>query len=139
MKHRLEISDGYDFEAIGLSCHIRDFKLAWLLNKHLGWDLVRETLTVRPTPKADPHPYTAFRFRNQDHHLQYLIIANRGKEGLLVKKLTQFDFFLLVEGYLEMFEKDDCIRTIQQIAEVQLVQLLQSSYFEKLQFQVFDT
>ena len=39
--HTLEIEDEYDFEIIGVSSHEKDYRLAWSLNKTLGWRLVR--------------------------------------------------------------------------------------------------
>lgn len=139
MKHRLDIAEGYEFEAIGLSCHLRDFKLAWLINKHFKWDLVRETLSVKPSQKAEPHRHTSFRFKNEDNHLNFLLIANRGQEGLLIKKLSQFDYFLLAEGYIDMFDKSECMHQLRSIPEIQLTQSLESSFFEKIQYQIFET
>ena len=138
MKHRLDIAEGYDFEALGLSCHLRDFKLAWFLNRHFGWNLIRETLTVRDSPKSEPHQHTCFRYQNEDEHLRYFVLANRGPERTLLKKLSQFDYFLLVEGYLDMFDQAACMSVLRSIREIQLVRPLDNALFEKIQYQVFE-
>ncbi len=138
MKHRLDISDSYEFEAIGLSCHLRDFKLAWLINKHFRWDLVRETLSVKSSPKSEPHHHACFRYADEDTHLRYILISNRSREGLLIKKLKQFDFLLLAEGYIDMFDRSACMHDLRSISEVQLVQAIDNEPFEKVQYQIFD-
>lgn len=136
--HKLDFEPEYDFEVFGISCHLRDFRLAWLLNKTFHWDLIRESINIQERKNQADHSHVAFRYRNENEHLQYILIANRGKDGIIQKKLNQFDYFLFAEGYLDMFDAAACQASMNQLRDVNLVQKLSSDLFEKIQFQLFE-
>ncbi|MCB0381697.1 MAG: IPExxxVDY family protein, partial [Flavobacteriales bacterium] len=39
----LSLEEDYDFALLGISCHTKDYRLCWELNKVLNFDLVRST------------------------------------------------------------------------------------------------
>ena len=52
-KHRLVFDDDYEFLCFGLSCHLKDYKLAWTLNNHFRLELARKTLVVNTKQQAN--------------------------------------------------------------------------------------
>ena len=97
------------FTLFGISCHLRDFRLSYLLNNKLELEFV----------KMDDFQGFSFYFcRDDDHYNSYYILGNRGQEALLLPDLKQTDFFLLVEGPFKKTQKDRLLEKIKGIQHV---------------------
>jgi hypothetical protein len=46
-----------------------------------------------------------FSFNQEDYFRDYYLIANRGKDGLLVEEHKQMDYFFIVKGTIEATER----------------------------------
>jgi hypothetical protein len=110
-KFTLDIEYEYDFELIGISCHLRDYKLCWALNKHLGFNFSRgENLILRQ--KTGPNEFSNFVFEDEDNRLNYSLISNKGSGGFLVPELKHADYLLKVAGTCDSLETTEFLKTI---------------------------
>ena len=73
---------------IAISCHEKDYRLCWRLNKACGLELER----CEPDP-LNPDVTTAYCFYEEDEHVSYLLIANRNDKGWLMPKHKHVDYF----------------------------------------------
>ncbi|MCX6304539.1 MAG: IPExxxVDY family protein [Bacteroidetes bacterium] len=97
------------FTLFGISCHLRDFRLSYLLNNKLELEFV----------KMDDFQGFSFYFcRDDDQYNAYYLLGNRGQEALLLPDLKQTDFFLLVEGPFKKMQKDRLLEKIRGIQHV---------------------
>jgi len=71
-KHRLQLDDEYEFLAFGLSCHLKDYRVAWLLSRALRLDFLR-TMVSPSSNGADSAAYAKFMGKDEDKHLTYII------------------------------------------------------------------
>ena len=47
------------FTLIGISCHVKDYRISYLLNNHLGFDLLKmEDLKITLNNKKDPEEFS---------------------------------------------------------------------------------
>jgi hypothetical protein len=93
----LTIEEDYDFSLIGISCHTKDYRLCWELNKTLNTDLVR-TADYEISKKSEKISFSFYEFIDDANYLEYFLISNRSKNGFLIPEQKKVDFFLMVRG-----------------------------------------
>lgn len=96
---------GSDFEYldafIGISSHLRDYRLAFLINQSLGFVLEKtDDLPAFNTKSEKPSLYSCYTFDDCDKQLKYFLVSNTGSEGLLVPSQKESGYFLLMRGLL---------------------------------------
>ena len=94
--HTLEIEDEYDFEIIGVSSHEKDYRLAWSLNKSMGWRLVRIEDAVAEGKRSTTH-HARFRWTHPVDQTVFTLIDNKTPDGVFMPDMAQFDYILKIE------------------------------------------
>lgn len=136
-KQRLILDDEYDFLSFGLSCHWKDYRVAWLMNRSLNKDFHREVLQI-PGKNGTVDEFTKFVYKDGDAHLNYVLLSNHNEETFLLKGHKQYDFFLLIEGYIDIFDADSFLVSLQAIEGIQFVAPLDSADFKRIQYSLFE-
>ena len=82
-------------DVVGISSHVRDYRLCWALNNALAISLSR-------THGAD----SRYKCRKEESDVSYELLRNRTENGLLIPELKEADFlFFVVHG--EDSEQED--------------------------------
>jgi hypothetical protein len=100
-KSTLRINYDYDFELVGLSSAAKSYKLAWELNEHLQFRLVRQADLNLDFRKGISHTYHQYTFRTA--HSLVRLLRNRPNESedvryFLVPEYPHFDYLLWMRG-----------------------------------------
>ena len=101
-RSKLQISYAFDFRVIGIIAPMREYKLAWALNKQLHWHLVKEADHVLDFKKDQRLVVSHFSFLRQ--HSGYRLFKNRAVEStglakpFLIPERKNYDFWLMVCG-----------------------------------------
>ena len=114
------------FTLIGISCHLKDYRLSYLLNQKLECSFSK---------LEDLQDFSFYYYRDEDRYNTYTLIANRSQESVLVPQLKQTDFLLLVEGEFKKAQKDpvlNAIRTIPNVLTAYEIRLPEIKNFEIL-------
>ena len=135
---KLELDDDYTFLLYGVSCHLKDYRVAWYLNKQLKLDLIRSEVNLK-TGKGDLHPFSLYKSKDEDNHLTFYLLDNYSEDFPLIKQLKQYDFFVIVEGYIDLFDKVDFIERLSRTENFQLVTEEDASVLSKHQFSLFES
>ena len=107
------------FTLIGISCHVKDYRISFLLNKHLGSDFQKmEDLEITLNNKKDAAEFSFYYYPDEDYFNTYYLVANRSQEYVLAPEIKQVDFLLIVEGEFRKAQKDKLIRSIRNIPNV---------------------
>jgi hypothetical protein len=107
------------FSLIGISCHVKDYRISFLLNKHLGYEFLKiEDLKLTLNNKKDPAEFSLYYYSNEDYFNSYYLLANRSQELVLAPEIKQVDFLLIVEGEFKKAQKDKLIKLIRNIPNV---------------------
>ncbi len=107
------------FTLIGISCHVKDYRISYLLNNHLGFDLLKmEDLKITLNNKKDPEEFSLYYYSDEDYFNTYYLVANRNQEFVLAPEIKQVDFLLIVEGEFRRSQKDRLIRSVRNIPNV---------------------
>ncbi len=109
----------HGFRVFSLNISAEDFKVAYLLNRNLGINLVRETdLMVYPDEKSEPVPFSFFHYNRNKQTCYYLIHNLKDHRPLLN------EFFLLINGFFTEANANSLIASVSQIPEVLAVNQL---------------
>jgi hypothetical protein len=107
------------YTLIGISCHLKDYRLTHLLNKKLESDFIREADLPAILPgMKEPSAFPYFSWKDEDNFNSFSLIANRNGDHVLVTEIKMTDFILLVEGEFRKNRKDAMIRSISSIPNV---------------------
>jgi hypothetical protein len=94
--HTLEIEEEYDFEIIGVSSHEKDYRLAWSLNKHMGWRLKRKNdIEIRGKRSVSVH--AQYSWVHPVDQTVFTLIDNKTPDGVFMPDMAQFDYILKIE------------------------------------------
>lgn len=105
-KLKLDFEYEIDFFLLGLSCHLPDYRLAYILNKELKIDLVRQQdLDLKTSKSKDKGFYSYYQYDNEELYTTIGLIANRSEVGYYVPELKQMDYFLQL--WLPNFEEEE--------------------------------
>jgi len=107
------------FTLIGISCHIKDYRLSYLLNQQLEFNFRKmEDLLSSGATQREPDSFSFYYCQDEDQFNTYYLLSNRGQESVLVNELKQTDFLLLIEGPFKKHQLDKLLRSIQLIPQV---------------------
>ncbi|MCK9218884.1 MAG: IPExxxVDY family protein [Bacteroidales bacterium] len=97
------------YTLFGISCHLKDYRLSFLLNRKLELEFIK---------LDDFREFSFYSCSQEDCFNEYFLLANRGPETILLPELKQTDFLLLVEGPFKKQQKDDLLENIRTIPNV---------------------
>jgi hypothetical protein len=103
----------------GISCHQKDYRLAFLLNESLRIRLTRLDDMPYLAPGAkEPVLYSLYRWRDEDQYNTYYLLTNRSDESLLIPQVKQADFLMLIEGPFKRKQQDDLLSRLRKVPNV---------------------
>jgi hypothetical protein len=119
-KLRLELSGvSRDYTIIGISCHLKDYRITYLINKHLHFNLKKaQDFQSLPVKGASPLNYSFYYFTHQERKVTYYVLANHHPESKLIPSLRQTDYFLIAESELEQKEQQEILKTLATIPNI---------------------
>lgn len=97
--HKLDDQPSFDFLLFGISTDEREYRLAWLLNSELGWELCRlENICFRQDQHQLIQEFSHYVHTDINSQLTYHLVSNKCEHGYLVEELKNIDFFLKING-----------------------------------------
>jgi hypothetical protein len=121
-KTKLFVEHQYDFDLLGLVAPVKDYKMAWLINKSLGTKLVKTDDFVLELLNQSTLKISKY-FQEKEHGFVQLLKNRSYSDGsnplYLIPELKVMDYFLLLQDYT--FEMD-LNRYIDDLSKNQIVQ-----------------
>lgn len=113
----LTFEEDYDFSLIGISCHSKDYRLCWELNKLFFIDMIRNAdLEINKKDKISA--FSFYEFIDDANYLEYYLISNRGNSGYIIPEQKYMDFFLMIKGNISDNHTKECIAQINSLSLV---------------------
>ena len=97
------------FTLFGISCHLKDYRLSYLLNIKLELEFVK---------LEDFMGFSFYFCRDEDRFNTYYLLGNRGEDSILFPGLKQTDFILVVEGPFKKIQKEKLLEHLRSIQNV---------------------
>ena len=113
-----DFEESCDFRLFGLTSHVGGHRLAWELNRVMGWSLAFHMELV-PVERAGDERYVVHRYVVEDTGVDVALIANRLPNAQLVKGLSRVDFLLRLGE--DVPHVDQIVRALRGIRLVTLV------------------
>lgn len=104
-----------EFSFIGISCHLKDYRLSFFINQELDLKLKKIEDFVQEDDQKNSFTYSLFYFRCPDTNNNFCLISNHHSEKKLIQAYKQFDYFLLVQNNLSSMKKKDLISNLKKI------------------------
>jgi len=87
------------YTLIGITTHLKDYRLAFQFNAATGFGLTRTSdLVTSATPDNPAQPFSLYHWKDEDHFLQYFLLSNRTEGSFLFSEFRNYDYLLLTEG-----------------------------------------
>lgn len=118
-KVKVDIDFSQDNLFLGISCHRKDYWLAYQLNETLKTALSR--LDDLPVYKPNPDlliNFPLFYSFDEVNCLSYYLFPNHNPEGILFPGLKGVDYFLLLNGFINDQDKVGLLTSIKGIKNV---------------------
>jgi hypothetical protein len=123
-KNKLLVESPFDFDLLGLIAPLKDYKVAWMINRCLGLELKKAKdfqmeFINKPT-------LVISQFMLEKEHGFVQLLRNRsypvgGQAGYLVPELRVMDYFLLFQDYTYEMNINTYIDTLSSLGGIQNV------------------
>lgn len=123
--HRLHIEYDYSFELYGLVTSVKDYKLAWALNRLLGLDLAKQQDLCYDLAGKDR--LLISNFQQVTEHCEVRLFRNRAlgsptlKKPFLLPDIKEYDFLLQITGAMQQLHPQEIIQKLLRVPLVQYV------------------
>lgn len=99
-KLTLSLDEEYDFELIGMSCHLRDYRICWSINQLLKIDLTRVD-DYEVIKNNEVLTFSFYEFFEEEDGVEYYVLSNKCEKGYLIPEKQSFDYFMILKGNTE--------------------------------------
>ena len=122
-KNKLEINYEFNFDLVALNATVKEYKLAWGLNRFLHLNLTkRDNISLN---FVQNRLMSISNYWHETDHLLIRLLKNRSEnsEGrfgaFLLPEMKNFDYFLMIEDEADSFKINPFISRIKEIPFVQ--------------------
>lgn len=112
MLHRLEIEYDFDFLLLGISCHEKEYRLCWFLNRALDLQMSLQQ-PIEMTSKNSTSQHTLYT-HEEEEDVRYDLIANRAEGGFMCPEYKQVDYLLRLNSDMPI-DTSELLRTVRKI------------------------
>lgn len=140
--HKLMLDEDLkeEFSLLAIHCSEESYKMAYLLNKHLGLQLEREKMDLEFSNKGLVATFPLFRYENEFQYTSYYLAANKCKLAIandsgvgdlfelepaekmkttfLLAEYSKVDFFLKIQSDFSTIPLRKIIASINEIKQV---------------------
>lgn len=103
------------FTLIGISCHQKDYRLCWELNKALEIELQKEEDIPGPNEEIS---FSRYYYNNEDFLQDFYLLTNKIGQLFFAPELKQADYVLQIYGLRSEYEIDELVQKIISIDSV---------------------
>jgi hypothetical protein len=122
-----------EYQLIGIACALRDYRMAFALNKDLWLDLAKKNdFMAEGKIKADPLAYSFYYFEDATTRMKYCLISNKSGNNILVPELRQADYFLFINGMILPETLENTVKTIRGLSSVVMAFKVDIDKYKKL-------
>ncbi len=122
-----------DNQLIGLSCHLKDYRLSFYLNRSLGFQFKKiDNLKIQNGKVNNGKKFSLFYYDYTENHVQFFLIENRNANGILINEFKQFDYFIVINGVLNTEKISVLIKDIRSSNGILMVNQINVNSIKKI-------
>ena len=115
----LDYLDRVDFFFLSINSHAKGHKICWEINQRLKLNFIKNNF--HKPEKNTAIEFARFTSSHPETDTQYDLINNYSKNGFLLPKYRNIDFFLKIQNPFWEKEKIEFIKKLGEIAEILLI------------------
>lgn len=118
-KNTLSLTQEYQVSLIGISCHMKSYRLSFNINRALNFSLQRIDDFEIPLNSGQEmlcFPLLAFNDENLKNH--FCLISNHHPQGKLIPSMRQVDYFLIAKNPVDKFTREKMLQRLRSISQV---------------------
>jgi len=119
-KVKLNYTHENDYSLIAISLPLSDFQFSWHLNQKLNFKLAKRDDIVINENDENTKSFSVYMYYDELDKLSVILISNKSDQGVLIKDLSNIDFFIRLSGANHTEVENTIISTIKEIESMQL-------------------
>jgi hypothetical protein len=122
-RHTIPGEETPEFFFLGVVSAEPDYRLSVMINRRLGTDLRKCDAEIEARSDSGKHFFSRFASVPPG----FLLVSNRSEGQVMLRKLKNIDFFLIICGKAERQKTEDLAALLREIPEITAVFVLDSS------------
>jgi len=119
-KTKLSVKYTPDFKVIALFSQQKDYRICWLINHHLQFDMKRlSDFCFTPYKQSETIQFPVYGYADRVKRLHYFLLTNKRPEGILFELPKNMDYLLLIKNPGAGFEMKTCVNNLRNIDNIQ--------------------
>jgi len=125
-KRKLEAEFEYDFSLFGLISALKEYKLAWLINRHLDVQLNKAMDIKIDFLKSQDLVISNYLYETENS--SFRLLKNKSMEqfgdnsAFLLPELNRFDYLVVIRGFDDTYLPNEIKKKLAAISNIQYVQ-----------------
>ena len=115
----LDYLEEVDFIVLAINSHAKGYKLCWEINNKLEMGFIKNK--YHKPEKTTEVEFARFTSKNTDTDTQYDLLNNYSKNGFLLPKYRNIDYFLKIQNPFWEKEKEEFIKSLGELVEILLI------------------
>lgn len=138
-KKTLIADNHYNYRVIGIISASRDYRICHYMNKVLDFKFCsNDDISIELKSGSKSFTLKPYVFSPEKSIARYHFINNKLESDILIKKLKEFDYFLIVEGEILKTEWSYLIKNLKQIDIIQHTMELELKHFATIEHLIFE-
>ena len=133
MTKKISFNLGYQspFAVFSLYSNQKDYRLAWLLNKNLGFELERLLDYTHSFSEGKTAKLSLFGFNYKEYRMFLMLIGNKSENGSIIAETPVPDYLLLFWNMSDFFNTHSFQQNIRKIQQIQTISGLNEKQMKK--------
>lgn len=118
-KQTLDMPIGTDVTLIGISCHLKSYRISFAMNEALGFEFNRmEDFEIPGQGSGEMLNFPFFVYEHDEWKNHFCLVANHHPQGKLLPGLKQVDYFLMAKNSLDAVSRKEFMGKLRMIKEI---------------------
>lgn len=118
----LKLDNTSECSIIGISSHLKDYRLSFNINRKLNFQLKKlNDLIIIKGKNKKTQKYSLFHYEQPDTLNIIYLLSNNNPNGKLIPSQKQTDYFLLIKDIIDDQRKNKIIKAIKAILNVLMI------------------
>ncbi len=118
----LKLDNTSEYSMIGISSHLKDYRLSFNINRKLNFKLKKlNDLVIIKGKNNETQKYSLYHYEQPDTQDIFYLMSNNNPNGKLIPSQKQTDYFLLIKDIISDQRKNMIVKTLKAIRNVLMV------------------
>ena len=138
-KQKLSIACSPDFKVVALYSQQKDYRVCWLLNRYLHFDMKRlPDFCFTPFKQDVVIEFPVYGYSDNAKRLNYFLLTNKRPEGVLFELPKNMDYLLLIKSPGDGFDLKAFANSLRKVEQIQGVFPLENDFGSRSNLILYD-